>query len=173
MLHVVFAGILWILSTMPSWLLIYHICYSWCCMLSVASRYFGQVDACDSKREYLCSIVGFMPPFLPALEWQKRARGGWVVATSEKTMVFVSKDTSICLHCTLFLMQLSIACNLIPRGVRMISRGWIITHRCSWMAVYVSCCNARTKYHICWGNGKQGIICRTIKPDHWDGLKYG
>ena len=32
-------------------------------MLSVASRCFGQVDACDSKREYLCSIVGFMHPF--------------------------------------------------------------------------------------------------------------
>jgi hypothetical protein len=27
-------------------------------MLSVASRYLGRVDASDSKREYLCSIVG-------------------------------------------------------------------------------------------------------------------
>jgi hypothetical protein len=27
-------------------------------MLSVASRYLGRVDANDSKREYLCSIVG-------------------------------------------------------------------------------------------------------------------
>ena len=27
-------------------------------MLSVASRCSGQVDACDSKREYLCSMVG-------------------------------------------------------------------------------------------------------------------
>jgi hypothetical protein len=25
----------------------------------------------------------------------------------------------------------------------MIPRGWIISHRCSWMAVYVSCCNAQ------------------------------
>jgi hypothetical protein len=32
-------------------------------MLSVASRYLGRVDASDSKREYLCSIVGFMPLF--------------------------------------------------------------------------------------------------------------
>jgi hypothetical protein len=32
--------------------------YLWSCMLSVASRSFGQVDACDSKREYLCSVVG-------------------------------------------------------------------------------------------------------------------
>jgi hypothetical protein len=34
------------------------LCYLWSCMLSVASRYLGQVDASDSKREYLCSIVG-------------------------------------------------------------------------------------------------------------------
>ena len=27
-------------------------------MLSVVSRYFGQVDASDSKRGYLCLIVG-------------------------------------------------------------------------------------------------------------------
>jgi hypothetical protein len=33
------------------------LCYLRSCMLSAASRYFGQVDACDSKREYLCSIV--------------------------------------------------------------------------------------------------------------------
>jgi hypothetical protein len=26
-------------------------------------------------------------------------------------------------------------------------RGWIISHRCSWMAVYVFCCNAHTKSH--------------------------
>jgi hypothetical protein len=32
--------------------------YLWSCMLSVASRYFGQVDACVSKTEYLGSIVG-------------------------------------------------------------------------------------------------------------------
>jgi hypothetical protein len=34
------------------------LCYLSSCMLSVVSRYFGQVDASDSKREYLCSIVG-------------------------------------------------------------------------------------------------------------------
>jgi hypothetical protein len=34
------------------------LCYLWSCMLSVASRYLGRVDASDSKREYLCSIVG-------------------------------------------------------------------------------------------------------------------
>ena len=34
------------------------LCCLWSCMLSVVSRCFGQVDASDSKRGYLCSIVG-------------------------------------------------------------------------------------------------------------------
>jgi hypothetical protein len=29
----------------------------------------------------------------------------------------------------------------------LIPHGWIISHRCSWMAVYVSCCNAQSKSH--------------------------
>jgi hypothetical protein len=29
----------------------------------------------------------------------------------------------------------------------MIPREWIISYRCSWMAVYVSCCNAQSKSH--------------------------
>jgi hypothetical protein len=29
----------------------------------------------------------------------------------------------------------------------MILRGWIISHRCSWMAVYVSYCNIQSKSH--------------------------
>jgi hypothetical protein len=29
----------------------------------------------------------------------------------------------------------------------MILREWIISHRCSWMAVYVSFCNAQSKSH--------------------------
>jgi hypothetical protein len=29
----------------------------------------------------------------------------------------------------------------------MIPREWIISHRCSWMPVYVSCCNAQSKSH--------------------------
>jgi hypothetical protein len=32
-------------------------------MLSVVSSYLGRVDTSDSKRGYLCSIVGFMPLF--------------------------------------------------------------------------------------------------------------
>jgi hypothetical protein len=29
----------------------------------------------------------------------------------------------------------------------LIPREWIISHRCSWMAVYVFCCNAQSKSH--------------------------
>jgi hypothetical protein len=29
----------------------------------------------------------------------------------------------------------------------MIPHGWIISHRCSWMVVYVFCCNAQSKSH--------------------------
>jgi hypothetical protein len=29
----------------------------------------------------------------------------------------------------------------------LIHHKWIISHRCSWMAVYVSCCNAQSKSH--------------------------
>jgi hypothetical protein len=45
----------------------------WSCMLSTASSYLGRVDASNSKREYLCSIVGFMPLFNLG-EWQKPLR---------------------------------------------------------------------------------------------------
>ena len=42
---------------------------SWYCMLSITSRCFGQVDAFNSKRAYLCSIVGsaFSTPW-PVIE---------------------------------------------------------------------------------------------------------
>jgi hypothetical protein len=30
---------------------------------------------------------------------------------------------------------------------RMTSRGWIISHRCSWIMVYVLCCNAHSESH--------------------------
>ena len=44
-------------------------------------------------------------------------------------------------------MQLSVACNLILEGVRTLTGRWIISHRCSWMTVYVLCCNAQNKSH--------------------------
>jgi hypothetical protein len=54
----------------------------------------------------------------------------------------------LCLHYTLYLMQLSIVRNLILMGVfGRYPREWIISHRCCWMVVYVSCCNAQSKSH--------------------------
>ena len=72
----------------------------------------------------------------------------------------VSEGTSICLYYTLCLMQLSVACNLIPRGVRMISRGWIFSHRCSWITVYVSCCNAQMNIIVVI----MSCLCTTVQP---------
>jgi hypothetical protein len=31
--------------------------------------------------------------------------------------------------------------------LRLIHHKWIISHRCSWMAVYIFCCNAQSKSH--------------------------
>ena len=44
-------------------------------------------------------------------------------------------------------MQLSVACNLILKGVRKLTGRWIISHRRSRMAVYVLWCNAQNKSH--------------------------
>jgi hypothetical protein len=50
------------IGTMSSWCAeLLSLCCLWSYMLSIASRYLGRVDASDSKREYLCLIVGFMP----------------------------------------------------------------------------------------------------------------
>src|SRR3954451_11019715 len=50
-------------------------------------------------------------------------------------------------------MRLSVACNLMPEGVRMRTGRWIISHRCSRMAVYVFCCNARVSFHSVYSKG--------------------
>jgi hypothetical protein len=60
------------------------LCCLWSCMLSVASSYLGRVDATNSKREYLCSIVGFMPLVIWGSD--RNLQGcRCVVATREKT----------------------------------------------------------------------------------------
>jgi hypothetical protein len=63
-------------------------------MLSVASRYLGRVDASDSKREYLCSIVGFMPLVI----WgSDRNLSGcrYDVATRDKTTFLCSRTFAL------------------------------------------------------------------------------
>ena len=44
-------------------------------------------------------------------------------------------------------MQLSVACNLILEGVRMLTGRWTISHRHSWITVCIFCCNAHIKSH--------------------------
>src|SRR3954453_6707641 len=58
-----------------------------------------------------------------------------------------------CLLYTHCLLRLSVACNLIPEGVRMRTGRWIISHRCSQMVVYVFCCNARVSFHSVYSKG--------------------
>ena len=43
-------------------------------------------------------------------------------------------------------MRLSVACNLIPKGVRMRTGRWIISHRCGWNGLCILC-NARVFIH--------------------------
>jgi hypothetical protein len=83
-------------------------------MLSVASRYLGRVDASNSKREYLCSIVGFMTLVI----WG-------VIETSKVVDVLLplGRKQHSCvqghllyLHYALCLMQLSVVRNLILKG---------------------------------------------------------
>ena len=51
---------------------------------------------------------GFMSPLLMRPS-DRNVQGGCVVATREKTTVFLSRDEYYCLHYVLFLMQLSVA----------------------------------------------------------------
>jgi hypothetical protein len=53
----VFVGIRWILSTMSSWFCdLSSLCCLWSCMLSVASRYLGRVDASDLRELTQCFL---------------------------------------------------------------------------------------------------------------------
>ena len=67
---------------------------------------------------------GFMPPLHLCSSDRNVTGGGCVVATREKTAVFLVMNENYCLHYILFLMQLSVAhkqslrcCNLIPRDL--------------------------------------------------------
>src|SRR3954462_725780 len=75
------------------------------------------------------------------------------------------------LYCLLYthcLMQVSVAFNLILEGVRMITRRWIISHGCSYITVYVYCCNAQSNLigvmmsSICIVMLSQSINCPAV-----------
>jgi hypothetical protein len=108
------------IDTMLSWCAEYYLllslCYLWSCMLSVASRYFGRVDASDFKREYLCSIVGFLLQVIWGSDrnlWGSRC----VIATREKIIFLCPRIFALFTLCTLlnaiiYYLQLNTQCLL-------------------------------------------------------------
>jgi hypothetical protein len=83
-------------------------------MLSVASRYLGLVDASDSKREYLCLIVGFMPLVIWGVTETSKVAD--VLLPLGRTQHSCVQGNLLCLLYALCLMQLSVVRNLIPDG---------------------------------------------------------
>ena len=64
----------------------------------------------------------FMSPFVPALERQKRASAeGVMLLLRVKQRCLCLRDYKYCLHHALYLMQLSVTCNLISMGHRLVS----------------------------------------------------
>jgi hypothetical protein len=69
------------------------------------------------------------------------------IATREKTTFLCLRAYALftlhtLLNAVIYCSQLN-TCGVLG----LIPRKWIISHRCSWMAVYVSCCNAQSKSH--------------------------
>jgi hypothetical protein len=105
----------WILVLWLSWCtefyLMLSLCCLWSCMLSIVSSYLGRVVASDSKRGYLCLIVGSCLYLI------------WGVTDSSKVVDVLlllggkqhsyARGHMLCLHYTLCLMQLSVVRNLI------------------------------------------------------------
>jgi hypothetical protein len=115
-------------------------------MLFIVSSYLGRVVASDSKRVYLCSIVGSC---LYLIWGSDRNLYGCRcdVATRGKITFICSRAYALfTLHT---LLNAIICCSQLNTcGVLgLIRHKCIISHRCSWMVVYVSCCNAQSKSH--------------------------
>jgi hypothetical protein len=83
-------------------------------MLSVAIRYLGRVDASDSKREYLCSIVGFMPLVIWGVTETSKVVD--VLLPLGRKQHYCVQGHLLYLHYALSLMLLSVVRNLILKG---------------------------------------------------------
>jgi hypothetical protein len=115
-------------------------------MLSIVSSYLGRVVASDSKRGYLCLMVGSCL-YLTSRSDRNLYGCRCTIAIREKTTFICSRAYALfTLHT---LLNATICCSqLNTHGVfRRYPREWIISHRCSWIAVYVFCCNAQSKPH--------------------------
>jgi hypothetical protein len=86
----------WSYVKLMCWIIIFmlSLCCLWSYMLSIASRYLGRVYASDSKREYLCSIVGFMPLVIWGSD-RNLLGCRCVVATREKTTFLCSRTFAL------------------------------------------------------------------------------
>ena len=130
-------------------------------MLSVASRCFGQVDTCDSKREYLCSIVG------SCLCWTMGSDTNpygyrCAVATREKTAMLSLR--------TIVLFTLHALLNAIIRCLQLNTgrcrgcnpEGGLLVIDAVGLTVYVSCCNARIFIHsvYSWDHSTKSSVCQ-------------
>src|SRR4051812_45351999 len=111
-------------------------------MLSVASRGFGQVYTCDSKKEYLCSIGG-------SCLYLDRC----VVATREKTAML---SLSIIILFTLHTFLNAIICclQLNTGGCHGCnSEGGLLIIDAVGLTVYVFCCNTRISFRCVYSYG--------------------
>jgi hypothetical protein len=81
-------------------------------MLSVASIYLDRVDASNSKRKYLCSIVGFMS--LVIWEVTETSKVVDVLLPLGRKQHSCVQGHLLCLHYALCLMQ--VVHNLILKG---------------------------------------------------------
>jgi hypothetical protein len=107
-------------------------------MLSVASRYLGRVDASDSKREYLCSIVGFMPLVIWGSD--RNLKGcRCAVATREKT-------TFLCLR-IFALFTLRTLLNAIIRCSQLNTR-WLLGRHPEGGLLVIDAVGTRSMYFV-------------------------
>jgi hypothetical protein len=113
------------------------ICCLWSCMLSVVSSYLGRVVASDSKRGYLCLILGSCLYLI------------WGVTETSKLvnvlLLLGGKQHSyawghmLCLHYTLCLMQLSVVRNLIlvEFSDLFATSGLLVIDAVGWRSMYL------------------------------------
>jgi hypothetical protein len=124
------------LSWCADYYLMLSLCCLWSCMLSVVSSYLGKVDTSDSKRGYLCSIVGFMPLFNLG-EWQKPLSCRCVVATREKT-IFLCPRTFVLftLHTLLNAVSCSSQLNTFRDLGWFPASGLLVIDAVGWRSMY-------------------------------------
>ena len=126
-------------------LFIFVVFYLWSCMLADASGCLGQVIV-SIFREGIYARSWVHASFCPSSGWQKWSRLKMCYCHLGENSGVISLYYLHCLHYAFCLLQWSVACNLILLGDMLDSDPeWIISHRCSWITVYVFWCNAHIR----------------------------